>query len=282
MKHFQPRHWRCLISPLIAVLWQNASFATTAPEPAVLVIGASYANGSPPFDDALVAPLGGMAVNFGSYLSVGNALVRNQNLSGFVINEAQSGATTFDRPACTTSTCGPHGWHGYKTQFRKALARVTVPDRAHPGQVLGYNADHVIISIPNDCLHAEAFGIPPNEATACDLDELDAVVTRLIEVGETALSYGIVPIFEAYPAWRSLDWPLMQALFGVAWTIDESSYAWLRQLQHARVVNELPEAIFLDPWRGFQHIGDGIHPSPMSAMHAARKYAQVIIESRAR
>jgi hypothetical protein len=244
------------------------------------VVGASYANGSTPFDDALNAPLYGIGVNFGSYLSVGNALVRARQLAGFVINEGQSGATTFDRPACSFDSCGPHGWQGYLTQLRKALARVTIPDVNHPGQVLGYNADHLLISIPNDCLHSEAFGIPQSESERCDFEQLDDVITRLIEVGRVAISHGITPIYEAYPPWSKLNLALMQSLFGLNWTIDRDSYEYLRDFYVDRVTNELPEALFVDPWTYFVHIGDGIHPSPLTAMHAGREYATAIYEHR--
>jgi hypothetical protein len=280
VKLSKSNHPFLLSAVLSTLLFAKPTFASTIDEPAVLVIGASYANGSTPFDDALIAPLSGIGVNFGSYLSVGNALVRARQLAGFVINEGQSGATTFDRPACVFDTCGPHGWHGYMTQFGKALARVTIPDANHPGQVLGYNADHVLISIPNDCLHSEAFGIPQSESEPCDFEQLDDVISRLIEVGRVAISHGITPIFEAYPPWRKLDIGLMRSLFGFTWTIDRSSYEYLRDFYFDRVTYELPEALVVDPWIHFVHIGDGIHPSPATAMRAGREYATAIFEHR--
>ena len=65
----------------------------------LLVIGASYGEGKTPFNNGL-APLGGISVGFGSYLSVGQALTRAPQLPGYVINEAQGGATTFARSYC--------------------------------------------------------------------------------------------------------------------------------------------------------------------------------------
>ena len=85
----------------------NASASSGSAEQPILVIGASFANGSTPFNDNLEAPLGGIAVGFGSYLSLGDALIRNSTVSGFVINEAQAGATTFDRESCLPEVCGP-------------------------------------------------------------------------------------------------------------------------------------------------------------------------------
>ena len=54
--------WAC-IQPL------NAA----ASEPAILVIGASLSEAKVPFNDELQAPLGGISVALGSYLSLGNA-----------------------------------------------------------------------------------------------------------------------------------------------------------------------------------------------------------------
>ena len=68
----------------------------------LLVIGASTAQGVTPYNNG-IAPLNGIAVNFGSFLSLGQALTRNHKLPGFVINEAQAGATTFPRLACAAA-----------------------------------------------------------------------------------------------------------------------------------------------------------------------------------
>lgn len=57
----------------------------------LLVIGASWAEGKTPFNNG-IAPLGGTSVGFGSYLSLGQALTRENKLPGYVINEAEAGA----------------------------------------------------------------------------------------------------------------------------------------------------------------------------------------------
>ncbi len=251
----------------------SSAWATQSEEPAILIIGASYANGATPFNDSSSAPLGGMAVNFGRYLSVGNAIVRDPRLAGFVFNEAEAGATTFDRPACTGNRCGPMGWHGYDTQLKRAMARVS--ERREDGGIR-YHADHVIISMANDCLHADAMGVPQSQAKPCSTSELDAVIGRLISVGRTASTHGIAPVFEVYPAWSDLDLALTKRLFQLTWTIDESSYTYLRDQHRTRIPNELPGSLVVNPWRNFQHIGDGLHPSPTTANTAGSLLVKAI------
>lgn len=271
-----------LVTVLFGAAWQQRAAAASDVEPAILIIGASYANGATPFNDAMDAPLGGICVNFGQYLSVGNAIVRDGRLAGFVINEAEAGATTFDRLACSSVGCGPAAWHGYDVQLRKALSRVAVPDPEQPGHTLRYNADHVIVSMPNDCLHADAFGVPQELAIPCNEAELDEVITRLIAVGAVALAHGITPVFEAYPDWPSLDFERVRQMFGVAWTIDEVSYTYLRSQHLTRIANELYGSVVVDPWHDFVHIGDGLHPSPETALKAGRELVLTILTDRNR
>lgn len=280
MKHIERTVLATLVAVELSTAWLRGAAAAVDPEPAILIIGASFANGVTPFNDAMDAPLGGICVNFGRYLSIGSAVVRDPRLAGFVINEAEAGATTFDRDACSTVGCGPAGWHGYSTQLYKALARVAVPDPEQPGRTLRYDADHVIISMPNDCLHADAFGVPQEFAMPCNEPELDAVVTRLIAVGAVALDHGITPVFEVYPDWTSLDFERFRQLFGVAWTIDETGYTYLRSQHLTRITNELSGSVVVDPWRNFVHLGDGLHPSPETATTAARELVQVILTNR--
>jgi len=45
-------------------------------QPATLVIGASFSDGRSPINDNMLSPSGGGAVNFGSYLALGAALIR--------------------------------------------------------------------------------------------------------------------------------------------------------------------------------------------------------------
>jgi len=96
-------HLNKWIGLALTALTLPAAMATPAtPRPSslpLLLVGASYAEGKTPFNNG-IAPLGGVAVGLGSYLSVGQALTRTPLLPGFVINEGQAGATTFARPYC--------------------------------------------------------------------------------------------------------------------------------------------------------------------------------------
>jgi hypothetical protein len=76
-----------LVASLLCL--QKSFAADAALQLPLLVIGASYSEGKPPFNNG-IAPLDGSAVGFGSYLSLGEALTRNEELPGFVINEAQA------------------------------------------------------------------------------------------------------------------------------------------------------------------------------------------------
>lgn len=251
---------------LAAVLNQGAMAQTKPSELPLLVIGASYANASTPFNQG-IAPLGGIAVGFGSYLSLGQALTRSPLLPGYVINEAQAGGNTFARLYCPAGspTCGPAGWDSYLTQLQKALARVAMPPT-----FTQYNAKYVVIATPNDCLHADAFGIPQSQAQPCTPAQLNAVVDRLVAVGQFAVSKGLTPIFDGYPRYNQLDLPLFGSLFGLNWVITQADYHQLRQLAKTRIQAELPTAITPDVWKDFTHIGDGIHPDPDTARKAAR------------
>lgn len=234
----------------------------------LLVIGASYAEAKTPFNGSL-APLGGIAVGSGSYLSVGQALTRMPQLPGYVINEAQAGATSFARPFCApgASTCGPAGWDSYATQMTRALARVAVPP-----SFTSVNAKYVVILTPNDCLHADAFGIPQASAQPCTPAQMSQVADRLIAVGNQARAAGLTPIYDVMPSYRRLDLNLFRSLYGLAWVIGEADYNALRTVTRTRIQSEVPGAIVLDIWKDFVHIGDGIHPTPESA----RKAAQII------
>jgi hypothetical protein len=58
------------------------------PQLPLIAIGASYSEGATPFNNG-TAPLGGVAVSFGSYRSLGVALTRQSTLPGHVVNEAR-------------------------------------------------------------------------------------------------------------------------------------------------------------------------------------------------
>ncbi|HYD81240.1 MAG TPA: hypothetical protein VEC06_15650 [Paucimonas sp.] len=254
--------------------FQTALAADKASQLPLLVIGASYSEGKTPFNNG-VAPLGGIAVGFGRYLSLGEALARNDELPGFVINEGQAGAGTFARPYCApgAASCGPAAWDSYQTQFQKALSRVALPP-----SFAQYNAKYVVVTIANDCLHADAFGIPQSQSQPCTYAQMNATVDRLVALGNSALAKGITPIFDVYPRYESLDLPLFRSLFGLQWVIGAQDYNTLRNLAQSRLKSELPGALVLDIWKDFTHIGDGIHPDYNTARNAARIIARKLKE----
>lgn len=262
---------------LFSCLLSHEAWAERTLNPAILVVGASFESASTPFNDRLEAPFGGIAVNVGSYLSLGNALVRSPILDGFVVNEAQAGATSFDRLGCNPGpNCGPAGWQGFEKQFAKALARVTVRNPANPSQILSYNADYLVVGTGNDCLHSDSFGVPQDQAVKCSVTELNAYVDRLLAVGNAALSLGITPVYYSMPAYDDVDLPLMASLSGFRWIMNEQEYNQMRALIRSRITAELPGALFVDAWENFTHIGDGIHPSPHTAEWAAHRIAHAV------
>ncbi len=249
----------------------SAVAATDDVNKPLLVIGASYADGRTPFNDALIAPLGGVSVGLGSYVSLGNALIRNPRLPGYVINEAQAGATTFDRLGCNPGpSCTFGSWLGYDKQLTKAVARVTVPGTT---TIL---AKYVVITIGNDCLHSDAFGIPQNQALRCTYSDMRAYVDRLIAVGRRATNMGLTPIYDIYPEYSSLDLPFAAQAFGLTWIIDSSSYNMLRDLHRTRIQAMLPNAVMLNMWADFENIGDGLHPNDKTTKKAAEVIARYI------
>lgn len=259
------------ILTIILTLPQLSAHALDEAEVPILIVGASYANGKMPFNDGLISPLFGIAINAGSYLDLGQGLSHRKRL---VINEAQAGATTFERLGCNPGPqCGPGKWDSYTTQFQRALARVANP--ATPGI---FNANYVLISTPNDCLHSDAFGIPQTETSPCTQQERDDVATRLIDLGHEAISSGITPIYSIYPEYQDLNLPLAIQLAGLLWEIDEHDYNDLRNVISVRIAAELPEALLVDSWAGFEHLGDGIHPDTNTTMIAIRRIEWAILE----
>ena len=242
----------------------------------LLIIGASLANGNSPIDNNLSGPYGGFAVNYGSYLSLGNALIRTDELNGLVINEAEAGATTFPRLRCGWYSCLTTGWQGYDVMFQKALSRVTLRDPANPAQIVGYNADYLYIAIPNDCLHSGAMGVPHTQTAPCTVVEMNDVIDRLEAVANQALDIGITPVFSILPQYHEFDMPLFKQKNGLYWVINEEDFNTYRDLYRNRIHDELPEAIQVDAWAGFVHLGDGIHPNAETATRAAKRIAKAI------
>lgn len=242
----------------------------------ILVIGGSYDNGPVPIQDNIDGPIGGISVGLGSYLSLGHALIRDSEHSGFVINEAQAGSGTFQRSPCGIDTCATTYWESYDTQLTKALMRVTVRNPADPSQILVRNAKYLVIGLPNDCLHADAFGIPQNLTAPCDINELNAMMDRMIAIGQRALDEGLIPVYPKYAASSDLDLALSAQVFGLAWMVDNIQYEEIRALHATRIATDLPQAILIDAWTGFEHIGDGLHPNPKTARKAAHRIIEAI------
>ena len=246
--------------------------ATVAAEQPLLIVGASYENGVIPVNDNLQGPFGGASVGAGSYLSLGNALIRNRTLSGYVINEAQAGATTFDRTACNP-VCDPNlQWQGFDKQLTKALGRVLVFD----GTNFSYNAKFVLIGYSNDCLHSDAFGVPQNLTSPCTQVEFDEHADRMIALGQRVLNLGLTPVYLLPPAFNDLDLDTFRTTFGLLWTISEADFNQMYDNRATRITNEVPGAVQLKVWEHFNVLPDGIHPDGRSAEKAAQVIAQYV------
>ncbi len=230
-----------------------------AQEP-VLVIGGSYASGKVPFNEGMDSPLFGVSANFGSYTSLSDGLIRR---GYYVVNEGQGGATTFQRLGCDP-VCGTGYWDSYETQLQRALARVALPGG-------GFNAQYVIITLSNDCLHSAAFGVPQSMALPCTLAEVEQAIQRLVDVGATVLSLGLTPIYLRYPSYSRMDLPLTQQLFGFQWIVNEAQFNTIRDTHQAMITSQLPDAIYVnDAWDKFEHLGDGLHPTVKAVKKAVK------------
>ncbi len=245
----------------------------------LLVIGSSFENGTTPIDNDLNAPLGGLAVGAGSYLALGDALVREMN--GLVVNEAEVGAGTFDRVSCLATFClFQQKWAGYQTQFEKLLLRVALRDPLNPFHIVGYNAEYMVIGLPNDCIHSDAFGIPQNDTQPCSIEDVNVTVDRIVQVAREALLLGITPVITIHPEFNNLELSITQQLLGFTWIANESQYNILRSTYKRRLKNELPDAIVVNPWRHYVHRGDGLHPNRKTIEKAAKKVAKLIRKHR--
>jgi hypothetical protein len=270
----QLKKWTIAVLGLLAMhsAFAEQKQAQKASQLPLLVIGASYAEGKTPFHNG-IAPRGGGSVAFGTFLSLGQALTRDQQLPGYVINEAQAGAGTFARLQCPpgSATCGPAAWDSYMTEFDQALKRVALPP-----PLAGYNAKYVVITISNDCLHSGAMGVPQAQSSPCSFNDMNDTADRLVALANYALSKGITPIFDGYPKYEDLDLPLFRTNSGLTWVIDEQGYNMLKDLIHNRLAAEVPEAIQADIWKEFTHIGDGLHPNQETAKKAANVVAKLL------
>ncbi len=257
----------------------NALSATRGDTDALIIIGSSYANGTTRIDDNQLASLGGLAVGSGAYLSLGDALVRERNLNGLVINEGNVGNTTFDRFSCFASQCLPFGkLLGYQKQFENALKRTAIYNPSSPGVITGYNAKYMIIGIPNDCVHSDAFGVPQSDTQPCTIAEINEIANNIIAIANQAESLGITVIIPIMPKYKSLDLGLVQLGLGLQWVADEYEYNDIRDTLKYRFRHELPDALVVNIWKKFVHRGDGIHPSKKNVKRAARKISLIIKE----
>mgnify|MGYP003683001491 CR=1 FL=1 len=239
------------------------------PEKPLLLIGGSYANGNTPLQQDLQGPLSGISVGSGDYIDLGTALTR---LGAKVSNEGQAGATTFSRITCNP-LCGQATWDSYSTQLQRALRRVTLFGANGPA---GYNADYVIISIGNDCLHSDAFGIDQALTSPCSLVEQNSALDRLIAVGQEVLDLGMTPVFASYPSADDLDLPLFTQVSGLTWAMSNAQFESFGDLYASRIQQELPDAVLVKAWKRFSHRGDGIHPDDDTAMRAAFHFLRAI------
>jgi len=233
----------------------------------ILVIGASFGNGSTAFDSGTSSPLLGLAVAGGNYLSLGDALVRDPSHNGFVVNEAQAGSTTFANPSCRLALYGGACSTAKSSSFEEQLVRAA--SRVRSLATGAYNAEYVIITSPNDCLHSDAFGVPETDAVACDVDDMQDVADRLVDVGRLAISLGLTPVFVDYPPVDSVDLVAFQQNSLLLWTISESDYQLLNDTVMATIAADLPEALIINYWEEYEQLGDGIHPTPATTQNAA-------------
>lgn len=264
-----------------ALLWgtfisltTHSQAQTKSEEAPLLIIGASFANANMPYYSDLQAPLNGIAINSGRYLSLGNALIRERRLSGHVINEGQAGATTFDRLTCFPGPeCVGPGWEGYEKQFSKALSRVT----SFSGEVA---AEYIVIIRGNDCNHPDAFGIPMAQTSECTLEQMESYIDTFVSVANRALAAGITPIFSKAPTYEAIDWETVRGRFNWPWIISKDNYEIFSDLRLSRLRAEVPNAIFLDVWQGFEPMADGLHPNRKTMQRAAKRIAKAIKKHR--
>ncbi len=267
----------------------------------MLVIGASLENGGSPCE--LASDGSGVENNalfcghvaFGAYLPLAAALQNRVLVRGQVIDEAIGGATTFARGGFPTrlpdgtvpgeNARTPVGWeqYGFNQQYVRAFSQVFNPTTVPP-QV---NARYVVIGVPNDCLHANAFlaapaNTDPDECSKFDPQTgktgLEGLVDRLIGLGQVAIDSGLTPIYTGYPQYVTggrtdgINLQVSQALFGFSWVISETPYNDLLADYASRIPATLgaSNVIMADAWSpGFENLGDGLHPTPQASTVAA-------------
>lgn len=243
---------------LLITCFSTLTYAESTNEKPLIVIGSSYANGNTQINGFNTTSLGSSTVESGSYLSLGDALVQAGKL---VINEARAGSTTFANGTLPS----------YRTQFENALNRVAIRDTHDPVNVLGYNADYVIIDVPSDCVHSGVSNMSQFENPPCSEDDINASVDRVIELARYALSLGITPVISGFPRYERLDLNLFQQTFSLSWVADNHQYNKISNTFRNRlaVLTNSVEVVGANPWGGMNHLGDGYHPNSTSATNAA-------------
>jgi len=255
----------------------NSIAAVRGSTDALIIIGSSYSNGTTRIDDNQLGSLAGLAVGSGAYLSLGDALVRERSLNGLVINEGNVGNTTFDRYSCLTYECLPFGkLLGYKSQLENALKRTAIYDLNEPGLIIEHNTRFLVIGIPNDCVHSDAFGIPQIDTLPCELDEINEIADNIIKISRYAETFDIHSIIPILPKYESLDLDLVRLGLGLQWVANEYQYNNIRDTLKFRLKKELKNATIVDIWKNFTHRGDGIHPDRKTVKKAARRISRII------
>ncbi len=248
-----------LILALFSIFISVLTNAQQAEDYVLIFIGGSFQQGKTPYNLYLNGPLYGAAVNGGRYVSLASEFDR---MGYYIINEAQAGATTFERIGCGYDFCVEAYWDSYETQLDRAIPRVTSRD----GTI---NAKFVVIGTSNDCLHPGAFNVPFIESKKCDYIDLIAWGNRLVAVAKRVQSYGLVPIVTEFPRWTTEQLKTFQEYNNMPWisTVEELDIRrkYLKTILHA----ELDEFIYVRPWGNFQSIIDGIHPTEETVTNAA-------------
>lgn len=237
-------------------------------KPLIMAIGASFVEPKIPFNVGMTTPFFGGCINSCDMLGLADALKWQQYL---VVSEAQGGATTFERNGCNPECIEGH-WDSYETQLFRALARVY--DQSSDT----LQSKYLIVGIPNDCIHPDAFGVPINKARKCTTEDLDAVISRLISIGQIALDVGVVPLFSNYPDYASWDMDLLTEVYNLPWGIPENDFNYLKGQLKSRLISELPGAVLVDTWgEGFERIpGDPLHPNKETSLRAVDKILNAI------
>lgn len=254
-----------LISVLL--LFTHQIFA----EKPIILIGASFINGKTRVDDTGHSLYNGFAVSSGSYFSLGNALIRENLLNGLVINEANVGSTTFSRYSCSHHECSENGIIlGYERQLTIALMRVFVPNKDI------YNADYLIIGLPNDCIHSDSFGIPQIKTKQCTVIDMQRSISSIINISKKARQLGLDVIIPIPPLYNDLDLSIVKYNLNMLWVINEYNYNKYRSLYIKEINDNVPGDVLLNIWKDFNHIGDGIHPDRKTVLQASKHIANYI------